>query len=286
MKTEQLSGASSDNRARTKWWIFPSAEKAGGVQSRRMAMGWSALCPLVPPSMPPPPPTSPLCPHPHILIHSASPSTLPATPQSIGFVTALCLRWIYAEREAKADPCRWENSGLLGWLEPFLSLYNLSCVSWVEQGTGKLFLVELEVQVLADIGQILRGLGKLIKLEWWISKRYMSKVVFVTQIKSKTTFSHRGKDPKEFPLNRQTQNSSIGCPIALWIDPRGIALSSDWLSALWDNATLKPRPPRSHVFRVKTFLNWSFSRFGVEQKIGMGGSIDCTNRSFRYISTD
>ena len=49
MKTEQLSGASSDNRARTKWWIFPSAEKAGGVQSRRMAMGWSALCPLVPP---------------------------------------------------------------------------------------------------------------------------------------------------------------------------------------------------------------------------------------------
>ena len=43
--------------------------------------------------------------------------------------TALCLRWIYAEREAKADPCRWENSGLLGWLEPFLSLYNLSCVN-------------------------------------------------------------------------------------------------------------------------------------------------------------
>ena len=54
MKTEQLSGASSDNRARTKWWIFPSeVEKAGGVQSRRMAMGWSALCPLVPPSIPP-----------------------------------------------------------------------------------------------------------------------------------------------------------------------------------------------------------------------------------------
>ena len=286
MKTEQLSGASSDNRARTKWWIFPSAEKAGGFQSRRMAMGWSALCPLVPPSMPPS--TTNLSSlssssHPDPLrqpIYSASNATIQ------WICTALCSRWIYAEREAKADPCRWENSGLLGWLEPFLSLYNFSCVSWVEQGTGKLFLVELEVQVLADIGQILRGLGKLIKLEWWISKRYMSKVVFVTQIKSKTTFSHRGKDPKEFPLNRQTQNSSIGYPIALWIDPRGIALSSDWLSALWDNATLKPRPPRSHVFRVKTYLNWSFSRFGVGQKVGMGGSIDCTNRSFRYIGTD
>ena len=98
------------------------------VGSNRGEWQWGGvLCaPLYAPA---PPPTSPLCPHPHILIHSASPSTLPATPQSIGFVTALCLRWIYAEREAKADPCRWESSGLLGWLEPFLSLYNLSCVS-------------------------------------------------------------------------------------------------------------------------------------------------------------
>ena len=96
---------------------------------------------------------------------------------------------------------------------------------------------------------------------------------FRNSIKSKITFSHRGKDPKEFPIDRQTQNSSIGCPIALWIDLRGIALSSDWLSALWDNATLKPRPPRSHAFWVKTFLNWSFSRFGVGQKVGMGEAL-------------
>ena len=134
MKTQQLSGASSDNRTRTKWWMFPSEVfwRREGWWVPIEANGNGVECfvpPCAPLYAPAPPPTSPLCPHPHILIHSASPSTLPATPQSIGFVTALCLRWIYAEREAKADPCRWESSGLLGWLEPFLSLYNLSCVS-------------------------------------------------------------------------------------------------------------------------------------------------------------
>ena len=88
MKTEQLSGASSDNRARTKWWIFPS-EVVWRREGRWVpieANGNGVEC-FVPPCAPPPPPTSPLCPHPHILIHSASPSTLPATtPQSIGFV--------------------------------------------------------------------------------------------------------------------------------------------------------------------------------------------------------
>ena len=39
--------------------------------------------------------------------------------------TALCPRWIYAEREAKADPCRWESSGLLGWLESLFELVQL-----------------------------------------------------------------------------------------------------------------------------------------------------------------
>ena len=73
MKTEQLSEASSDNRARTKWWIFPS-EVVWRREGRWVpieANGNGVEC-FVPPCAPPPPPTSPLCPHPHILIHSAS----------------------------------------------------------------------------------------------------------------------------------------------------------------------------------------------------------------------
>ena len=134
MKTQQLSGASSDNRARTKWWIFPSEVfwRREGRWGPIEANGNGVEC-FVPPCAPlyAPPSTTNLS----SLSSSSHPDPLRQPIYSASYATihwictALCLRWIYAEREAKADPCRWENSGLLGWLEPFLSLYNLSCVS-------------------------------------------------------------------------------------------------------------------------------------------------------------
>ena len=212
MKTQQLSGASSDNRARTKWWIFPSAEKAGGgVQSRRMAMGWSALCPLVPP-----------------LHHQPLLFVLILTSWSTPPAHLLC--------QLRHNPldlyCTVSALDLCGTRSKSRSLQMGEFRA--ARLAGALFeLVQLELCKLSWAGNleaIFSWVGSAssgrhwtdLKRPWQVNQVRMvnQQEVYVqgcfrNSIKSKITFSHRGKDPKEFPINRETQNFSISCPIAM-----------------------------------------------------------------------